>query len=83
MGPKTTKWVIAMFIASMLYIVYELLIGLITPETSESARSLIEFVIYLWVFFGSLTYWKWLKLLKKFKWNPNTETWDQVFEEPR
>ena len=37
----------------------------------------------MYVFLMTTLYWKWLKLLKKFKWDEASGTWYQVLEDHR
>lgn len=80
---KIKTWGVGILIVTIISIGFFHMLDLITPETTEKAEQWIKLAAYFWVFFGSMVYLKWLKLLKKFKWNKNTEKWDQVMEDPR
>ena len=80
---KITKIVVAFIIIWATYLGHSYILSLITPEMSETNASLIQTGALSLAFVGTTIYWKWLKLLKKFKWNPDTQEWYQVLEPPR
>ena len=70
---------VAILIIIGLYLGFYAILSLAYPGIDYGSWGSLAAFVFL--FLGNLLYWKWLKLLKKFKWNPTTEKWDQVFEE--
>lgn len=77
------KWGVAGLIICAVYFGFLGILSIKYPIVISGNEIWIEFLAFLFVFFGSLGYWKWLKMLKKFKWNESTQKWDQVHEDIR
>ena len=77
------KYLVATLIIVVTLILYEGILSSITPEMTENNAEWLRYAAGSVVFLGSTLYWKWLKLLKKFKYNKTTEKWYQVLEDER
>ena len=76
---KFTKVTIAILIILATYYGHAFILSF---ETAES-NSWFQLGAIMFVFLMTTLYWKWLKLLKKFKWDESTQKWYQVLEDHR
>ena len=76
---KFTKWAIAILIVLATYYGH----GYILSFDTGDPASWFPLLAMMFVFLMTTLYWKWLKLLKKFKWDETSGKWYQVLEDHR